>query len=267
MRGEFVDVGGVRLYYYAAGTRGAGEPVLLLHGFATSAHLWRQVIPLVPHGHRVIALDLAGHGRSEAIRGEDCTAAAHAALVRGMLEELRSGPVNVVAHGFGCEVAVQLAADTNSTRNMLLVAPAGEEQRPPAVPVERSLPARALRLRWGSAATLPLRRHLRRGYASTAVARRSLERHLQWFRARSRRESLVKQLESIASSRAAPVILSRPFEILTGAGDPYVSVQRVGNRFLAPGRGTLTTLGTERHFLPEEAPDTVAKILARLLAA
>ena len=36
MRGEFVDVGGTRLYYYAAGTRGAGEPIVLIHGFRTS---------------------------------------------------------------------------------------------------------------------------------------------------------------------------------------------------------------------------------------
>ena len=32
MRGEFVDVGGVRLYYYAAGTRGGGDPIVLVHG-------------------------------------------------------------------------------------------------------------------------------------------------------------------------------------------------------------------------------------------
>src|SRR3989338_10701731 len=30
MRGEFVDVGGCRLYYYAAGTRGAGGPLIFL---------------------------------------------------------------------------------------------------------------------------------------------------------------------------------------------------------------------------------------------
>ena len=48
MRGEFLDLGGARLYYYAAGTRGAGDPVVFLHGFPTSSHLWRDVVPLVP---------------------------------------------------------------------------------------------------------------------------------------------------------------------------------------------------------------------------
>jgi len=30
MRGEFLDINGVRLYYYAAGSRGAGEPIVFL---------------------------------------------------------------------------------------------------------------------------------------------------------------------------------------------------------------------------------------------
>ena len=51
MRGEFLDLKGVRLYYYAAGTRGAGEPVVLLHGFPTSSHMFRGLIE-----------DLAGSG-------------------------------------------------------------------------------------------------------------------------------------------------------------------------------------------------------------
>ena len=47
MRGEFVDVGGTRLYYYAAGTRGKGEPILLIHGEAahsSTPHLGRNAI-------------------------------------------------------------------------------------------------------------------------------------------------------------------------------------------------------------------------------
>src|SRR5215213_5873723 len=65
MRGEFLDLGEVRLYYYAAGSRGAGEPIVLLHGFPTSAHLWSDVVPSLPAGHRVVVLDLLGFGRSD----------------------------------------------------------------------------------------------------------------------------------------------------------------------------------------------------------
>ncbi len=68
MRGEFLDLSGARLYYYAAGTRGAGVPVVFLHGFATSGHLWADVVPLMPAGHRLVVLDLLGYGRSTILK-------------------------------------------------------------------------------------------------------------------------------------------------------------------------------------------------------
>lgn len=265
MRGEFVDVAGTRLYYYAAGTRGAGAPILLIHGFATSANLWRQVVPLIPPGHRVIAVDLGGHGRSETATSGDYGPQAHATLLRGLLSELSSGPVHVAAHGFGCEIALELAADRSAVLSALLVSPAGLEQRSPCVPRPRSAATLALHLPWSAVSTRPLRRHLARGYANRATAGHSLGRHLQWFRDRSRRSALAAQVDVLAHLRAATAELPQPFEVIVGGGDPFVSPRKVSARFLAPSRGTLTMLGGERHFLPEEAPDTVARLLARLL--
>ena len=62
MRGEFVEVDGARLYYYAAGSRGKGDPLLLLHGFPASSHLWREVVPELVQ-HEADAEHLAAQGR------------------------------------------------------------------------------------------------------------------------------------------------------------------------------------------------------------
>lgn len=44
---------------------GRGQPVVLLHGMASSLHSWDYLIPgLTRRGHKVYALDLLGHGRS-----------------------------------------------------------------------------------------------------------------------------------------------------------------------------------------------------------
>lgn len=43
---------------------GAGEPIILLHGFCGSSGYWKKVMPLLAASHRVIALDLRGHGAS-----------------------------------------------------------------------------------------------------------------------------------------------------------------------------------------------------------
>ncbi len=51
---------------------GAGEPVLLLHGFPDSNYLWRGVIPrLVDAGYQVIAPDQRGFGESDAPKGKE----------------------------------------------------------------------------------------------------------------------------------------------------------------------------------------------------
>ncbi len=57
-----VEVEGLRLHYLEAGE---GDPVLLLHGWPTSSFLWRNLIPILAEGNRVIAPDLPGFGRSD----------------------------------------------------------------------------------------------------------------------------------------------------------------------------------------------------------
>jgi len=109
MRGEFVDLNGVRLYYYAAGTRGAGEPIVFLHGFPTSGHLWNDVVPLVPAGHRVVVLDLLGYGRSDRPLGRPVSIRGHAERVIELLDLLGINYACVVGHDVGGGIAQWLA--------------------------------------------------------------------------------------------------------------------------------------------------------------
>ena len=58
-----IDVGGLRIFYREAGPRGA-PAVLLLHGFPSSSHMYRNLIPALADRYRVIAPDFPGFGRS-----------------------------------------------------------------------------------------------------------------------------------------------------------------------------------------------------------
>ena len=60
-RNEVID--GLR---YAVEETGAGEPLVLLHGFTGCAANWRPLLPRLAECHRVIAIDLPGHGNSGA---------------------------------------------------------------------------------------------------------------------------------------------------------------------------------------------------------
>ena len=88
---------------------GDDEGVLLIHGLASSSHIWDLVAPrLVRLGHHPVAYDQRGHGRSSKPSsgyGFDRTTADAAAVIRAT--RLRR-PV-VVGHSWGANVALELA--------------------------------------------------------------------------------------------------------------------------------------------------------------
>ena len=62
---HYLELGGLRMAYIDEGPRDA-PPVLLMHGEPTWSYLYRKMIPvLVAAGHRVLAPDLIGFGRSD----------------------------------------------------------------------------------------------------------------------------------------------------------------------------------------------------------
>jgi pimeloyl-ACP methyl ester carboxylesterase len=59
-----VDVDGFKIFYREAGPKDA-PVLLLLHGFPTSSHMFRDLIPLLADKYRVVAPDLPGFGQSD----------------------------------------------------------------------------------------------------------------------------------------------------------------------------------------------------------
>src|SRR5216684_1681813 len=58
---RFAKVNGVRLRYLIGRQ---GSPVVLLHGYAETGHMWRPIMPLLAQRHTVIVPDLRGAGGS-----------------------------------------------------------------------------------------------------------------------------------------------------------------------------------------------------------
>ncbi len=92
-------------------TAGDGRPYLLVHGLASNARTWDGVAEvLAAAGHRVVAVDLRGHGESDAPESgyDTLTAAADLATLIGALGLTK--PV-VAGQSWGGNVVLQLAAD------------------------------------------------------------------------------------------------------------------------------------------------------------
>jgi pimeloyl-ACP methyl ester carboxylesterase len=107
-RGAFMTVDGVRLHY---SDRGAGSPVVLIHGNAVSGDDWNTsgVAERLLRSHRVIIFDRPGFGYSARPRGQLWTAAQQAALLHQALRQLGVERPVIVGHSWGTLVALALA--------------------------------------------------------------------------------------------------------------------------------------------------------------
>jgi pimeloyl-ACP methyl ester carboxylesterase len=120
---KYLQVEGRELYVEQAG---AGEPVVLLHGFCCSSFSWRHVLPGLARRYRVIAPDLPGFGYSE--RPAEPGAYGFPGLERavlGLLDYLGLESCHLVGHSFGGALALWLAERRpDRVRSLTLVATA-----------------------------------------------------------------------------------------------------------------------------------------------
>lgn len=103
-RSRYVDAHGLRFFVEDVG---AGMPVLLLHGFPDTSHLWRsQIEALTSAGFRAIAPDLRGRGRTDKPnRIEDYALSLIVQDVAALLDALGLERAHVVGHDWGAAVA------------------------------------------------------------------------------------------------------------------------------------------------------------------
>jgi 2-succinyl-6-hydroxy-2,4-cyclohexadiene-1-carboxylate synthase len=90
--------------------RGAGNPLVLLHGFAGSAQSWEDLIPRLATHYQVIAPDLPGHGSTArpADPARYAMAAVGADLV-ALLDSITPEPVHLLGYSMGGRLALYFA--------------------------------------------------------------------------------------------------------------------------------------------------------------
>ncbi|CUI85837.1 MULTISPECIES: alpha/beta fold hydrolase [Achromobacter] len=109
---RFEQVGDVKVFYREAGPRDA-PIVLLLHGYAASSFMYRNLIPLLADGYRVIAPDLPGFGFTEApARGQyDYTFDQLAKTIGQFTRQLGLDRYAMQVFDYGAPVGWRLAAE------------------------------------------------------------------------------------------------------------------------------------------------------------
>jgi pimeloyl-ACP methyl ester carboxylesterase len=138
---KYVTVDGTRLHFVI---RGAGRPVVLIHGNPGSGQDWTRLFGPLAADHKAIAFDRPGHGLSQRPKQGDTTVEVQARLLHDALKQLHVERPIIVGHSWGGALALVYAINyPEEVAGVVLVAPAVYESHDatslltqlPAVPV------------------------------------------------------------------------------------------------------------------------------------
>jgi pimeloyl-ACP methyl ester carboxylesterase len=262
-----MDVNGIDLYVEDSG--GAGEAVVLLHGWPDSARLWRnQVPPLTAAGYRVIAPDLRGFGRSA--KPDDVAAyrlTEPVADVVGILDALGIERCHLVGHDWGAAVA-WLFGSLHGDRLRTLTALSVPHLAAPRTLRQREMAWYQLFFQFTGVAEESLAhddwalfRELLRGdgdveqYVADLSRPGALTASLNWYRA-----NLAPQPPSVAPPRLPKIAV------------PTLGIWSTGDHYLAGGRMPLSErfvdaawryeeIDGASHWIPLDAADRLTELL------
>ncbi len=102
---HFLDYRNIKIHFT---DEGKGNAIVLLHGFLENLNMWHNIKPHLLKHHRVIAIDLLGHGLSESL-GSIHTMETMADAVITILKHLKLEHVVLIGHSMGGYVSLAFA--------------------------------------------------------------------------------------------------------------------------------------------------------------
>lgn len=104
--------GSLRMHYIDEGPAGAA-PVLLLHGEPSWSYLYRKMVPVITGGgHRAVAPDLIGFGRSDKpAEKSDYTFQRHVDWIKSFIEQLNLTNITLFGQDWGSLIGLRIAAE------------------------------------------------------------------------------------------------------------------------------------------------------------
>lgn len=256
---------GLALRVLEAGPPG-GPPLVLLHGWAISAYLWRHnIAALAGAGYRVHAPDLPGHGLSDApLAKGSYSLASLADNLSALLDTLGLERADVVAQSMGGRIALELARRHRVAR-LALFGPVGLGEVSQAREIAPFLPKLP-----GALAAMLVPREL------VEIIQRRVYGKIGWFTERDVDEywaptqfpavvqATLQMLREFDWEVLAPAALEQvavPTLVVFGTLDGTVRPQGVERLVAALPNGRLEWIEGGGHVVMEEVPDRVNQLL------
>lgn len=269
--------GQLRVHYLDEGPADAA-PVLLMHGEPSWCYLYRKMVPiLVAAGHRVIAPDLIGFGRSDKpSRRKDYTYQRHVGWMQSVLEQLNLNDATLVCQDWGGLIGLRLVAE-NPTRFARVVAantmlPTGDHDPGAAFKSWQTFSQEVPEFPAGGiikgGTTTPLPQAVIAAYNAPFPE----ERYKEGARQFPLLVPITPNDPAAENNRAAWSVLSqwqKPFLTAFSDKDPITAGGDKVMQKLIPGtRGQAhTTISNAGHFLQEDQGEKLADVVVQFIAA
>lgn len=255
----YVDLGEFTMFYT---DEGDGPPVLCVHGWTCDGSDWSWQVPAFVPGHRVIAVDPRGHGRSTA-PADGYGPLFFADDLAALLARLGTGPVVAMGHSMGGATVVALAVEhpelvraVVSVDSAFGFDPAGLEGIAQFLDLLKAPGGNQVAREFFGRSTPPLARH------TCPCCTRAASR--RWTTAPSGSRSRGSSCARSARSRT-PSGTSRASSVRCGTEDPQSVAQWERAQFPNPYSKSVAWEGTG-HFLHQERPAEFNAILLAWLS-
>jgi len=252
---------------------GEGPDVLLLHGAGASSHSWAALIPHLARDHRVIALDLPGHGWTRSPRGRARLVDVAADIANLCVQE-GWAPGLVIGHSAGGAVSLELARQARIALDRLVIVNGALENFRGAAGWLFPVLAKALALNpltgllisQGGRSAQQVRSIL--SSAGTELDEAALSQYARLIQRRAHVDgtlAMMAQWSLDDLNRALPQIAT-PTLFIHGEKDGAVAASVAERAAGLMPAARLVTLPGVGHLAHEEAPDRVAAEIAQFTA-
>ncbi|HTN33600.1 MAG TPA: haloalkane dehalogenase [Marinobacter sp.] len=274
---HYLDVApNLRMHYVDEGPSNAA-PVLMLHGEPSWSYLYRHMIPLISGaGHRVLAPDLIGFGKSDKpAEVEDYSYDLHMAWLTNWLETLDLKNITLVCQNWGSLLGLRLAAENPQRFSRIFVGngmlPTGENRAPATFALWKAFATHSPWFPIGRIVQLGTERTLSKAELAAYEAPFPSAAYKSGARAFPKLVPISGDDPSGEANKAAWRALEKwrkPFITCFSSGDP---ITRGGDRYMqrripgAYGQPHITLRGG--HFLQEDCPEDFAQIINDALRA
>jgi len=231
-----IAVNGVNYHVEAVG---AGRPLLLLHGFTGSVRTWDRFVPDWSRTWRTVAVDLIGHGETDAPEDPERYTMEHTVRdLVGILDALEIADATVLGYSMGGRTALSLAMIWPERVSGLILestSPGLEtpEQREARIRQDEALADRIMREGlerfveyWEN---LPL-------FAGLKRLSPELQQHIRFQRLRNRPLGLANSLRGMGTGRQPSwwaSLASLPMPVLLVAGEQDAKFMEIAERMVS----------------------------------